>query len=154
VLTHSVLAKVRRRIADTSRHDSKSFDEVADMAFYLHFDRNRDGYIQRLELLEGLKALEIPVSDGDSFMLMQVLDKDADGKLSKQEFLAEITGPGEITDASPPQITRVKSAAGNELQQQQSQAQPQPQQQCVASAFCASLVGIVENSLCLTAVLS
>eukprot|EP01047_Picozoa_sp_COSAG01_P071115 COSAG01_NODE_10953_length_2039_cov_118.840722_2_plen_131_part_00 len=130
------------------------------MAFYLHFDRNRDGYIQRLELLEGLKALEIPVSDGDSFMLMQVLDKDADGKLSKQEFLAEITGPGEITDASPPQITRVKSAAGGEQQQQQqqqqqqSQAQPQPQQQCVASAFCASLVGIVENSLCLTAVLS
>lgn len=50
------------------------------------FDINRDGLITFDELSEGLKSIEVRISEKEKLALMKEIDKDRDNAISKQEL--------------------------------------------------------------------
>ena len=50
------------------------------------FDIDGDGMISFDELTEGLKAIDIKISDKEKLALMRELDHDRDGAIEKQEL--------------------------------------------------------------------
>jgi Ca2+-binding EF-hand superfamily protein len=50
------------------------------------FDVNGDGMIGFDELAEGLKGIDVKISDKEKLALMRELDRDRDGGISKQEL--------------------------------------------------------------------
>ena len=58
--------------------------------FREHFNLDADGLLGPKHLAVGLKNLDIPIAADDVGRLMQVLDVDADEKLSQSEFMSAI----------------------------------------------------------------
>jgi Ca2+-binding EF-hand superfamily protein len=99
-----ILAKLRVTIQKYV-NASEDFKTVAMKMFREHFRLDPDGRLAPENLEAGLKALDIPVADGDVMRLMQVLDCNIDEKLSFEEFERAI-GTGSARDpgrqAAPP----------------------------------------------------
>ena len=99
-----ILAKLRVTIQKYV-NASEDFKTVAMKMFREHFRLDPDGRLAPENLEAGLKALDIPVADGDVMRLMQVLDCNIDDKLSFEEFERAI-GTGSAHDpgrqAAPP----------------------------------------------------
>ncbi|XP_071115490.1 uncharacterized protein [Haliotis cracherodii] len=89
--------------ADLDNSGSIEFEEFAEMMAvkykenkaleteiretFARFDTNKDGYICRRELQEGMKWMgEMPLTDADADDIIRCADKDGDGVLCMKEF--------------------------------------------------------------------
>lgn len=61
------------------------------------FDVNGDGSISIEELGEGLKSINVRISEKEKLALMKELDKDRDGGISQQELYNALSQPKQIT---------------------------------------------------------
>eukprot|EP01043_Picozoa_sp_COSAG02_P042403 COSAG02_NODE_3604_length_6492_cov_3.323166_3_plen_212_part_00 len=84
-----ILAKLRFKIQNHV-NPNQDFSTVTMKMFQQHFNLDPDGLLRPQNLAAGLKNLEIPIDDGDTSRMMQVLDHDNDEKLSQDEFMSAI----------------------------------------------------------------
>eukprot|EP00947_MAST-08B_sp_MAST-8B-sp1_P005014 g5014.t1 len=78
---------VARRLKKMIRERARDGGDFDIHRPFRHFDRERKGYITRLEFRDGLDELGFSLKDGEVRMLLDRFDADGDGRISYQEFI-------------------------------------------------------------------
>lgn len=95
-------------------------------ASFNHFDKDKSGYLDRLEFKAALSALSIPFKDENAFNALYSQVSEGNDKISKEQFTKYVTGIYEAKDTPDQLVTSFQLLAdqGNTISPQQLNMHP------------------------------